>query len=58
MPARVNKLIMAVEIALFSTRTENRLWLLVDISIEFTGKFRSWFVGLTIMQNAVSAERG
>jgi hypothetical protein len=42
MRARVNGLIIAGEMAVSSTRVENRLRLIADIRIEFTGKFRSW----------------
>jgi len=41
MPAPVNKLIMAGEMAVVSKKMENRLWFLIDISIEFPGKIRS-----------------
>jgi len=40
MGARVDKLIMAGEMATVSTRMENRLSFLVDINNEFTGKIR------------------
>jgi hypothetical protein len=33
--------IMAGEMAVVSTRMENRPWFVIDISIEFTGKIRS-----------------
>jgi hypothetical protein len=38
MPQRVNKLIMAGEMTVVSTRAEHRLWFLMGISIELTGK--------------------
>jgi len=41
MPTPVNKLNMAGETAVVSTRMEIRLWVLVDVSIEFMGKMRS-----------------
>ena len=39
MGAGVNKSIIAVKIAVVSNRMENRLLLIVDIRIEFMGKF-------------------
>jgi len=41
MGARVDKLIMAGEMAVVSTRMEKHLSFLVDINNKFTGKIRS-----------------